>query len=345
MENEEAEEEEEEGRDEKLEHIRSKINGLSWTSSFYLILLQLALLCRFICRSPRGSSLSAYKSEFNLLYKPRLKTLPFISGYGSIYTISCCWWCTTPNPGIRPPSALPLDHSTLNRLLRQRRRQNQINCRCCYCFLPPSLPRHPVHPPHAPGRASFRRERGLRGREGGRPLADLLSPPVFGSLQALMLSSELDEVGEENGVTLAAYLRQPGGRPFLELLDVDGNHLRPLADALAENCAPNLNSLHIVRGDCSHLRIIYQAGALAHLRELTFYGIMLDPEAILTWMEAVFDSEHKGAALKILKFKRGQEEDEQDGLECALALLDGVRRGAYPNLKHFDPHTMLEEKK
>lgn len=176
-------------------------------------------------------------------------------------------------------------------------------------------------------------------------LADLLTLPVFGSLVDLLLGRD-DDVDDETaqGRALAAYLRQPGGRPSLKWLHVAGEQMSPLTKALAEFCVPNLNGLDIIGGNSvifHRLRTIYEAGALAYLRELSFHESVLDPEAILAWMEAVIGSEHKGGALKILKFESGREEDEQDGRRCALALLGGVRRGAYPNVEEFDTRTML----
>lgn len=71
----------------------------------------------------------------------------------------------------------------------------------------------------------------------------------------------------------------------------------------------------------------------------TFRGVGMNKEAVRAWMDAVLGSEHKGAALEEICFRKGEEEDEEDGLGCALALLDGARRGAYPNQEHFDTYT------
>jgi hypothetical protein len=176
------------------------------------------------------------------------------------------------------------------------------------------------------------------------PLSDLLSLPIFGSLVDLNVGEDMNYWVEHitgQGRALAAYFRQPGpgGRPSLTGLMFDGRHMPPLAEALAENCAPNLRSLHVLGGDASvfsHLRTVYQGGALAYLHELIFEDFMLAEDLIRAWMDAVLTSTHKGAALKILRFDGGKGEDIQDGLNCTLALLDGVRRGAYPNVERFD---------
>ena len=113
----------------------------------------------------------------------------------------------------------------------------------------------------------------------------------------------------------------------------------PLAEALAENCAPNLRFLHVIGGDpslFSHLGTVHQADAFAYLHELVLEDFMLTEDRSHTWMEAVLASTHKGAALKLLKFQEGEGGNRQDELNCTLAVLGGVRRGAYPNVERFD---------
>jgi len=169
-------------------------------------------------------------------------------------------------------------------------------------------------------------------QEKAGPLSDLLSLSIYGSLHDINTYYVVEDM-DMQGRAFAAYFRQPGRRPSFSGLMCDGHHYPPLAEALVENCAPNLRFLHVLGGDpsvLSHLGTIYQADAFAYLHELLF------EDDIRAWMEAVLTSTHKGGALKLLKFEGGEGEDKRDELNRTLALMDGVRRGAYPNVKRFD---------
>lgn len=179
--------------------------------------------------------------------------------------------------------------------------------------------------------------------EGGS-LANLLKLPIFGSLEHIWLNNlstdlhYLEDDADGQSKALAAYLRQPGGLPHLESLIFDGNYVLPLVKPFAEHCAPNLKSLWVEKGwseAFDHLRTIYEANAFANLTEFVLLEVSMDKEDVRNLMEGVVASTHKGAAFKVLRFDRLEERDVQDGHGCALALLHGVRRGAYPNEEDF----------